>query len=317
MTRIIPLHKIRQIVAKISPQRLIKSMEDGFVAYSDGRTMTSPASYLAFERSPGDMHIKAGYINGEKICVVKVASSFYDNPKVGLPSSGGVMLVFNQKTGSLQAVLLDEGYLTDVRTGIAGAVVAKYFAPTTVGAIGIVGTGTQARFQLQYLKEMLDCSKVYVYGRSRVALEQYIKAMQAFKLDIIATEDIADITSNCNYIVTTTPSGEPLIMSSQIKPGTHITAVGADAPGKQELDPHILKKADMIVVDSISQCKDHGEVFYAVKQQLVTPEQLIELGDCIRTKKCRENDDQITVADLTGLAVQDIQVAGLVWDISR
>lgn len=309
MTQVISRRQIERTLAKLDTQLLIKSMEDGFVAYSSKQAVVPPVGHLSFQNPAGDMHVKYGYIQGDEVYVVKVASSFYGNPKQGLPSSNGTMLVLSQKTGELQTILLDEGYLTEVRTGLAGAVVAKYLAPTEITAIGIVGAGTQARFQLQYLKDVLSRRKVYVYGRSKASLQQYAKDMASYGFEITATQDIHDITNNCNYIVTTTPAMQPLIMADQVRAGTHITAVGADTPGKQELDPQVLGKADIIVADSVSQCSEYGEVAHAFDQKLISTGKVVEFGDFIKQGLRRESDDQITIADLTGIAVQDIQIA--------
>ena len=259
MTQIISLDQIKKIVATIDTQVLVKGIEDGFVAYSKHQAVVPSVGYLEFKDPPGDAHIKYGYIQNDDYFVIKVATSFYDNPKLGLSSSNGTMLVFSQKTGELNGILLDEGYLTNVRTALAGAVIARYLAPAHVEAIGIVGTGIQARLQLRYLRDVLDCRKVYVYGRSDEALQKYIEETQDWGFDIAETRNIEDITEHCNYIVTTTPSTQPLIMTHQLRAGTHITAMGADAPGKQELDPTIIEKADIVVVDSLQQCIDHGE----------------------------------------------------------
>lgn len=309
MTQVISRRQIERTLAKLDTQLLIKSMEDGFVAYSSKQAVVPPVGHLSFQDPAGDMHVKYGYIQGDEVYVVKVASSFYGNPKQGLPSSNGTMLVLSQKTGELRTILLDEGYLTEVRTGLAGAVVAKYLAPTEITAIGIVGAGTQARFQLQYLKDVLSCRKVYVYGRSKASLQQYAKDMASYDFEITPTQDIHDITNNCNYIVTTTPAMQPLIMADQVRAGTHITAVGADTPGKQELDPQVLGKADIIVADSVSQCSEYGEVAHAFDQKLISTGKVVEFGDFIKQGLRRESDDQITIADLTGIAVQDIQIA--------
>jgi ornithine cyclodeaminase len=313
MTQIMTIGQIKKALSGINDSTLMQAMEDGFVAYSNKQVVVPPVGLLEFETPPADVHIKYGYIKNDDYYVIKIVSSFYDNPKIGLASTNGTVLVFSRKTGELHAVLLDEGYLTNVRTALAGAVVAKYLAPSHVEAIGIVGTGTQARLQLQYLAPVLSCQDVYVYGRSDAALQSYTKDMQSQGFKVTPTQDIGTLTAHCNYIVTTTPSTQPLVTAEQVRPGTHITAMGADTAGKQELDPAIIATADVVVVDSQSQCIDHGEVATAVQQKLVDPGALIELGIFIANDSHRDNDTQITVADLTGVAVQDIQIAKLVY----
>ncbi len=315
MTKILDKKHIEKILDSIDVKVLLQAIEDGFIAYSDNKVIAPPVGHLGFLHPPGDVHIKYGYIKNDDCYVVKVASSFYENPKNGLHSSNGLMLVFDSKTGELLSILLDEGYLTDVRTAFAGAVVAKYLAPSTVKAIGIVGTGTQARLQLQYLQYVTECKRVFVWGRSKKALESYRKGMEKFVFDIILTENIEEVTNNCNLIVTTTPSTKPLIFANQIQPGTHITAMGADSEGKQELDPQLFTKADVVLADSIEQCIDHGDISHAVKGGILGQDKIIELGSLIKIGAKRENDEQITIADLTGVAVQDIQITKAILSI--
>jgi ornithine cyclodeaminase len=288
-------------------------MEEGFAAYSAGKAVVPPVGHLGFKQPPGDIHIKYGYIEGNDYYVVKIASSFYDNPKQGLPSSNGSMLIFNQKTGELKAVLLDEGYLTDIRTALAGALAARYLAPKHVECIGVIGTGVQARFQVEYLKDIIGCRKLYVYGRSLANLEHYAADMQKFGYDVTTTTNAAEVAQNSNFIITTTPSTHPIINVSDVKPGTHITAMGSDAKGKQELDPLILQRADILVVDSLSQCKEYGETSHALEQDLINASKPIELGNLRTNDVRRVNDSQVTVADLTGVAVQDIEIAKIVY----
>lgn len=314
-TKILALNQIKTVLGGIDMSLLIQAIEDSFVTYSEQRAIVPPVGHLAFATPPADVHIKYGYIQGDDYYVLKVASGFYDNPKVGLASSNGLMLVFDQKTGELLCMLLDEGYLTDVRTGLAGAIAAKYLAPSNIKAIGIVGTGTQARLQLRYLRHITDCRKVYIWGRSEQARSAYTSEMSREGFTVIPTSSISELARNSNLIVTTTPSTDPLIQSKDILPGTHITAIGADTKNKQELDPILVSGADIIVADSISQCIDHGEIADAVKKRLLQPTQIIEFGRLIKGGR-RMSDQQITLADLTGIATQDIQIAKIIYEAS-
>lgn len=313
MPQIIDKKQIKGLLDRTTEKKLIAAMEEGFAAYSRGEVVVPPVGHLQFEQPPGDTHIKYGYIRGDEYYVIKIASGFYNNPAQGLPSSNGLILVFSQQTGELLGILLDEGLLTDVRTGLAGAVAARHLAPSKVEGIGIVGTGIQARMQLYYLKQVTSCRTVTVWGRSEEKLEQYIADMKPEGFDITPTQHIEALTSSSNLIVTCTPATSPLLSAGMIRPGTHITAVGSDTKGKQELESTILDKAGLVVADSLSQCVDHGETHYAVKEGLIEEEDVVELGRIIEEGKGRSDDDQITVADLTGVAVQDIQIARLVY----
>lgn len=304
-----------QIKAALPSIDIMPAIEAGFVAYSEGKAVVPPVGELIIVDPPGDVHIKYGYLVGDDYYVIKVASGFYENPKLNLPSSNGLMLLFSQKTGELLGILLDEGYLTDLRTAVAGAIAAKYLAPRQVRRIGIVGTGIQARLQLRNLMKVTDCRQVTVWGRTEANLGRYRQEMEPTGFSIETTLDIHNLATGCNLIVTTTPSSIPLLSGDQIQPGTHITAVGADTPHKQELEAAILQQADLVVADSILQCLERGEIAHAIEAQVVEQETLVELGQIISGRSPgRTSDDQITVADLTGVAVQDIQIAKAVYE---
>lgn len=310
-TKIFTLEQIKSV---INIPDLIPVIENGFKLYSQGKVVVPPVGHLNFENPPGGVHIKYGYIKDDDYYVIKIASGFYDNPKIGLSSSNGTMLVFSQKTGELLGILLDEGYLTNIRTAVAGAIVAKYLATKHVRKIGIVGTGIQAHLQLELLQYITDCKDAIVYGRNEVTLEKYKQDMDAKGFHVVTTQKVDELASQCNLIVTTTPSTQPILLASQIKEGTHITAMGADSEGKQELESKIIQKADIVVADSIEQCTDHGELAHAIDEKLIDKSKIVELGKVIEDSRLqRQNDKQITVADLTGVAIQDIEIAKYVF----
>lgn len=302
---IFTLDQIKQVLPELD---LLPAIEEGFRRYSAGQAEVPPVGELLLEK--GEVHIKYGYLMGGEYYVIKVASGFYGNPGLGLPSSNGMMLMFNQQTGQPEAILLDEGHLTDIRTAVAGAIAAKYLAPDRVEQIGIVGTGVQARLQLRYLRDVVPCRHVLVWGRAESQLSAYQSEMRSFGFEVETTKEMAVLQKSCNLIVTTTPAAEPLLSVEHLQPGTHITAVGSDTPHKQELDARILARADLVVADSISQCLERGEIYQAIKAGLLTQDRLVELGDLISGEAPgRSSDIQISVADLTGVAVQDIGIA--------
>jgi ornithine cyclodeaminase len=316
MTTVLELDEIKRLV-KI-PQ-LIREVEAGFILYSEGRVKVPPVGFLHIDEPPGDVHIKYGYVTGDDYYVLKMASAFYNNPDLGLPVSDGLLLVFSQKTGELKLILLDKCWLTDMRTAAAGAVATKHLAAKNIHQIGIIGTGVQARMQLEMLRDVVECGKCLVWGRDSAKVQQMIAELQATEnvrawgLEIKAAQSIDDLVSQCNLIVTTTSARTPLIRADQVQKGTHITAMGSDDHGKQELEAGVLAKADLVVADSISQCVDHGECFAAVKEQQIEEGSILELGNVIKDPAIgRTSEDQITVADLTGVAIQDIQIAKMV-----
>lgn len=309
--KIIKLDQIKETLKSID---IIPVIEKGFITYSNKLAVVPPVGELLFKNPPGDVHIKYGYIVDDEYYVIKVASGFYDNPKLNLPSSNGLILLFSQKTGALLGILLDEGYLTNLRTAAAGVIAAKYLAPSKISKIGIIGTGIQARLQLICLKKVTNCRNVIVWGRNLANLTSFQTEVEKEGFSIQLTQNIENIASSCNLIVTTTPSTSPLLLASQIRRGTHITAVGADSPHKQELDANVFEQADLVVADSIVQCTERGDIAHAIKNGMIGQDKIIELGNVISGISPRRiSDEQITIADLTGLAVQDIEIAKSVY----
>jgi len=321
VTTVLELDEIQRL---IDVPQLIREIETGFVLYSEGKVTVPPVGFLHFEDPPGDVHIKYGFVSGDEYYVLKMASGFYANAALGLPVADGLILVFSQKTGELKLILLDKCWLTDMRTAAAGAVAAKHLAAQTVGDIGIVGTGVQARMQLEMLRDVVDCKSCLVWGRDPAKVESMIEdlrakdSVRAWGLQIEPAESLDHLVSRCNLIVTTTSARGPLIRADQVEKGTHITAMGSDDHGKQELEAELLAKADLVVADSVSQCVDHGECFAAVQGGHIEKDSILELGDVIKTPALgRTSEDQITVADLTGVAIQDIQIAKMVDRVLR
>jgi len=307
---------IDQIEGVIEPFELIEPIEKGFIAYSSGRAVVPPPGELVFNKPEGVVHLKYGYIEEGDFYVVKIASGFYNNPQSSIATSNGLMMLFSKNTGEPKALLLDEGRLTDYRTATAGAIAAKYLAPKTVKRIGIFGAGIQGREQLRFLRQITPCKDVIVWGVDTKELALYKEEMSLEGYDVEITQHADPIGKTCNLIVTCTPSKKPLISWSDIQAGTHITAVGADTPGKQELDSKIIANADVLVVDSRSQVCERGECQHAFRKGLIKQDELVELGQVISGESPgRASDDQISVVDLTGIATQDLNIAETVYNM--
>jgi len=304
MTRIF---EAAEIEAAVDPEALVDAVAEALAAYSRGAVTVPPVGLLHFEDPPGDVHIKYGYVHGGARYVVKIASGFYENPARGLPTSDGIMLVYDRETGALDAVLMDRGYLTELRTGAAGAVAARLLAPREVGTVGIVGAGVQGRFQLRMLAHGTRFEDVLVWSRSDERLDGYRRDMAAEGFDVAVTTDIDRVVDTCNLIVTATPATDPVL--GRVRPGTHVTALGSDNVGKQELSSSLLLEAAVVAADSRSQAVHHGECAHAVGAGL-DPESIVELGELVDGSAVgRKGPDDITIADLTGVAVEDIVVA--------
>ena len=292
---------------------LVPMIEEGFMAYSQGKSIVPPVGELTFDQPPGDVHIKYGYIIGKTYYVIKIASGFWENEKYGIPNGQGMMLIFEQKTGQPRAILLDDAILTDIRTAIAGQICAQRLS-NNIRKIGIIGTGLQARLQVEYLSKITDCKDVLVWGRNTKKMSLYKDDMKKLGFEVVLAESAKSVASQCNLIITATASNEPLLNENDILNGTHITAMGSDTPGKRELGPGIIKSADIVVADSIDQCQERGEIACALRDGDISKQQIVELGDVLSGKKLgRQNEKQITIADLTGVAVQDIQIATAVF----
>ena len=305
--RVVRLDEIRSAV---DIPRLIDEVAEGFVAYSSGSVVVPPVAHLGFDEPRGDVHIKYGYIQDDDVFVIKIADGFDGNPSIGLPPGDGMLLVFDRRTGMARAVLLDHAYLTDLRTAAAGAVVARALAPRVVARIGVIGTGVQGHLQLELLRSVTDCRSAMVYGRSSERAARYVSDMAEHGFDVSIAPDADSLAAACDIIITATTARAPLFGAGSVRPGTHVSAFGADSPGKQELDPALMARADVVVADSLSQTAEHGELAHALKTGAVTMERVHELGRVIRDPSLgRTSDDQITVCDMTGVAVQDIVAA--------
>jgi ornithine cyclodeaminase len=311
MSKIYNLTQIKDVLKSLQP---IQEIEEGFVAYSEGKAVIPPVGEMIFKKPPGDTHIKYGYLLDDDYFVIKIASGFFESPSSNRYTSDGLILLFKKGTGELVCALLDECYLTNVRTAAAGAVSAKYLAPKNIECIGVIGAGTQGRMQVEYLAPVIDCKEVMVWGMNQNELDDYKKDMEPLGYRVKTTLNTEDIAAHCNLIVTATPSKSPLLSADDVRTGTHITAMGSDTPEKNELDPKILQKADIVVADSISQCLLRGEIHQALKAGVLEKERIVELGNLIvRPELRRISEEQITIADLTGVAVQDIQIAKAVY----
>jgi ornithine cyclodeaminase len=294
---------------------VVDVIAQGFKALSEEKVVIPPIGEMLFPDVDGELHIKYGAIKGDEDFVVKMATGFFQNPSIGLSPFSGCMMVFSQKTGHISSVLLEEGELTNHRTAAAGAVAAKCLAPKNVNMIGIVGTGVQSRLQALYLQKMTDCRNLVIWGRNKDKAELAAVDMQKMGYEANVIENLNDLCKVSQIIVTTTPATSPLLKREMITPGTHITAMGSDTSDKCELSPDILDLADIVAADSIEQAIQRGEISQALKAGKCNKDKLVELGSIIiDPSKGRTNDQQITIADLSGVAIQDIMIAKAVTD---
>ncbi len=306
-----------QIEQRLKGLDLVRLMEQAFAAFSRGEAVVPPPGELLFEDPPGEVHIKYGYLKSGNTYVVKIASGFWNNPERGLSSSDGLLLVFKKDSGELAAVLNDRGRLTDLRTAAAGAVAAKYLAPERIDAIGVLGTGIQAELQVQLLQAVRPCRNIVFWGRNPDRGEAYARKMRDRGFLVEAARSPAEVAQRCRLIVTATASQEPILQWSDIQPGTHITAIGADSADKQELDPTIIRQADLVVTDSRAQGLSRGELWHAYRAHDAGIGRIVEIGEIVSgAAEGRMAAEQVTVSTFSGLAVQDIAIASAVLDRS-
>ena len=298
---------------------LIPVIEDAFKSLSLGKTVMPPILRVDIEKYHGESDVKAAYIEGLDSFAVKVASGFFNNPKLGLPSSNGLMILLDSQTGVIKSVLLDKGYLTDVRTAIAGAIASKYLSNPESSTVAIIGTGIQARMQLEALTLVRDIKNVNVWSRDIKKTHAYIEDVSKnINLNFTAFDNTNAVVNNADILITTTPSKKPLVDYSSLPKGIHITAMGSDAEEKNELEPDIIKNCDVYVPDSQAQTSILGELNHAIKNNLIKSDMIFnDLGKIIINPELgRKNNDDITVADLTGTGVQDTAIARYAYSIA-
>ncbi len=302
-------------VAKVLDIRgAIDAVEQVFYEYGLGRAQMPPKIYLDIKEFLGDFRAMPSYVAKFKLCTLKWVNSHPANAVVsGLPAVMAVMIISDPRTGFPLAIM-DGTLATGLRTGAGGAVAAKYLARRNSQIVALVGCGVQARAQLAALREIFKIQEVRVWGREKLLVKKFIHHMKKSNEAICATARIKECVTGADIVVTTTPSRRPIVQSSWIKDGTHINAIGADAPGKEELDPQILKRA-RVVVDDLTQASHSGEINVPVTKGIFRVEDIdASLGEIVAgRKRGRANDREITVFDSTGLAIQDTAVAHLIY----
>lgn len=307
--RIVTEAELREVVTL--DQTVVDVIERAFAALSSGKVVMPPILSMDIEEANGEVDVKTAYIPGFDGFAIKVSPGFFDNPSIGLPSLNGLMILFSAKTGLVEAVFLDNGYLTGIRTAAAGAVAARHLAPETVTVAGVIGTGVQARLQMQAAHLVRPFSRVLVHGRSPDKAAACAEDLgRALGIEAVAVTDPAELVGQSQLVVTTTPSRSPIILADWLHPGLHITAMGSDQSGKCEIQPAALEAADLYVCDRVSQCEVSGELEAARAEGRMTGVTPPELSDIIAgTKAGRRSAADVTICDLTGTGAQDTAIA--------
>ncbi len=304
----------------LTMKEAIEAVEEAFRFKGRGRTHMPPKLYLYFEKYEGDLRVMPAYLEEGDIAGVKIVNSHPNNPKrFGLPTVMALMILIDPKNGMPLSVM-DGTWLTSMRTGASGGVAASYLARRDSSVIGMVGTGIQARTQLIALKEVLPkIELVKASSLTRRETERYADAMREnLGLNVQPVDTVEEAVVGSDVIVTTTPVTKPIVMNEWIGDGVHINAIGADAPGKEEVDPQVLKRAK-IIVDDLEQAVHSGEINIPLSKGIIDEDDIYtELGEIVAGKKPgRTNDDELTVFDSTGLAIQDVATAWKVYEKAK
>lgn len=301
----------REIRGVMTPETAIEAVTRSFTALARGHAQLPAVMHFDFPDAPGDAHAKGAHIRGSSVFVLKVASGFYRNPQSGLPVTAGLMIAFDATTGQPMSLLLDNGFLTNVRTGAAGAVAVAYLSDESHTRLGLIGAGTQARFQLEAIRTIRALSSIQVWDRHVDTAERFAKEMKGqHELEVRVVESAKRLVKESDLLVTVTPSRTPIVAADWVQPGTLVVAVGADTPQKQELHEDLILRADRVFADRIDQCVEAGEIHHAVRAGFAVQDISGELGDVVDGRiPGRSSAKDVIVCDLTGVGTHDAAVA--------
>lgn len=296
---------------------LIDVIETAFARLAGDDVVMPPVLSMHLPQVNGEVDVKTAYVPGLPGFAVKISPGFFDNPARGLPSTSGLMVVLSAETGRVRAVLLDNGYLTDLRTAAAGGVAARWLARADAQRVAILGAGLQARMQLQALRLVRPITEAVIWARDPAKSQALADELATPGLAVRAETDPQRAAASADVIVTTTPASAPILRAEWLRPGQHVTAMGSDQPGKNEVDPHCLDRADLYVADRLGQTRAMGELRAAIAAGLFAPSHAFpELGQIIAGHaQGRTAPDQITIADLTGTGIQDTAIASHVLTV--
>lgn len=297
-----------EIAEILTFSNLIPALKAGFIDYSQGRAKSAPITNIDFSAVNGEMHIKPGYLLSDSNICVKLVTCFYDNPAKGFPTRDGAIVVADRETGRFKAVLCDGGLITDMRTAGVSAVAVDALAQQSAIDLGIIGTGTQAFWHVAAIARVREIRAVKIWGRNARKAEE-AAARIGNELNINARTSSLRDTACSDVVVSATPARSPILATEVPKPGGVIIAMGADAAGKREISAEFAPKIDLVIADSVRQCKMYGELQWP---ELATRE-AHDLGDVLANKGgCNRHRNDVVLFDSTGLGFQDAVGAQLV-----
>jgi alanine dehydrogenase len=310
------LLKKEEVRGLIHMKEVIVTVEEAYKAFNSGQVIQPPYIGIDLPSHRGEIDFKLGYNQGNEMISMKASSGgFTGNPeRYGVPNGMGTVLLFDGRSGAL-ACVMDGSLLTGLRTGACGAVSVKALARKNASKVTSIGTGNQARMQIRAIREVMKIEEIHAWDHHAESLARYKADIESeFNIPVIAAKSKKDAVEQADILVTTTRGKGALVEAAWVKPGTHIVAIGADAPGKQEFEPEIFRGAK-VVVDSIAQCVEKGETQNPIKAKILAPGDIhAEIGEILLgNKPGRENDEEITIFDSTGMAIQDNTTAAKIY----
>ncbi|OKI49375.1 ornithine cyclodeaminase family protein [Streptomyces sp. MJM1172] len=307
----LPVFDHTAIERAVTTQLVLDTVRDALIAHAEGRTSVPPPLHMAFPEADGDCHVKAGRITGAADFTVKIATGFYGNPVLGLPSNHGLVCVVSARTGQMRALLDDRGLLTAWRTAAAGALITHAMARPDATTLAVFGTGEQARLQATWLAELRTIGTVLVHGRSPHKANALCEQLHARGLD--ARPAAPQEAAAADMVITTTPATSPVLDATHVREGAHVTGIGTDMPHKNELPPALFHRARLIATDDHTQCLDHGDFGHAVRAGATGQNSDTAAGELLKGPVDRP-ESAITLADLTGVGALDAALASAVLD---
>lgn len=316
MVRVLGREDVRRLVGMADAITVVR---EAFAAADRGAAVIPAPLELRLPDADGELHVKGAYLKGAPVFAVKTATGFYRNPARGLPVSGGMTLVYDAQTGVLRVLAADGGLLTELRTAAAGALAADLLAQRQAKTVAVIGTGGQARYQLHALLQIRPIELARVWGRRREAAERYAREVATAGITVSVASTARQAVEGAEVVITATSASEPLVEAGWLAPGAHVTAVGADMPHKQELDPQILALAGKYVPDSVAAAARCGELHHAIEAGAFGTESVYGELPALASGRLpgRTRSDELTVADLTGLGIQDAAIAELVTRLAE
>jgi ornithine cyclodeaminase/alanine dehydrogenase-like protein (mu-crystallin family) len=305
--RAVPLEEFRD---RVSMTAAIGAMERAFRALALGQATLPEPMAVELSRPRAEIHVKGAYLAGARFIVFKVATGFPANRERGFPAGDGLFLLLDAATGAPAALLEEHGYLTDLRTAAAIALTLKFLAPLDARRALLVGAGGLARLTARALLAQRRLERLTIWNRTPERAFALAEELQDAVTTGVATA-LEPAVRDHRLIVCVTASTQPLVMADWVARGTHITSAGTDSPEKVELEPALLARADKLFADRITQAAQYGNLHHAIEAGVMTRREVTgELGDLAAGRLAgRERPEEITIADLTGVGVQDAAIA--------